>query len=122
MFVGVFNKCENISIVWDGASDNINYTMLYFFAWCLLSAKERGWPLRTIVLLRHLVGHTHNRLDALFGQLSKTIYGKHARGASRHDILSFTCFKEMCERVFQNTPLLGFTDVPSCWDVDGDTP
>ena len=41
------------------------------------------------------VGHTHNDLDAAFGVLSRVIYGKHARGDSRMDLLSFKKFKEV---------------------------
>jgi len=46
------------------------------------------------------------------------VYGKHARGASRHDILSFSAFVEVCRTVFRTTPLLDFIDLKSCWDVD----
>ena len=47
-----------------------------------------------------MVGHTHNELDAIFGLLSKFIYGNHANGDSRKNILSFDAFdKVMYERL-----------------------
>ena len=87
-------------IQWDGSSDNVNYTNIFFLVWLLVSAERAGWPLRQVYLLRFVVGHTHNRLDSMFAQLSKALYGNHSRGASRRDVLSFSEFKTLCEKVY----------------------
>lgn len=79
----------------DGAGDNINYTLYYVLAHILLKAKEKGWSLKRIHLLRMKVGHTHCDLDATFAALSKHVYGKHARGDSRKNLLSLSAFKEV---------------------------
>ena len=80
----------------DGAGDNVNYTLYYVLAHLLLKAKEQDWPLQRFHILRMKVGHTHCDLDATFAALSKFVYGKHSRGDSRKNILSFSSFKEVC--------------------------
>ena len=87
-------------IQWDGSSDNVAYINVWFLVWLLVSAERSGWPLRRVNLLRYVVGHTHNRLDAMFAQLSKNLYGNHSRGASRRDVLSLSEFKGVCDQVF----------------------
>lgn len=91
----VFRRCSDLYINVDGSGDNINYTFVYALVHILLSARDKKWKLARIHLLRMKVGHTHNDLDAAFGVLSRVIYGKHARGDSRMDLLSFTKFKEV---------------------------
>ena len=92
---GMLDVVSDLYINVDGAGDNICYTLVYSLIHFLLCAKENNWPLQRIHLLRMKVGHTHNLLDATFGLLSRVIYGKHARGDSRLDILSFSAFKEV---------------------------
>jgi len=92
---GEFRHCSDLWINVDGAGDNINYTLYYVLVHILLCAKKSGWPLKRIHLLRMRVGHTHNDLDATFALLSKHVYGKHSRGDSRKNILSFSGFKKV---------------------------
>ena len=118
----VINKQDmsKVTDVWinvDGAGDNICYTVYYYLAHILLSAREKGWPLRRIHLLRAKVGHTHNDLDATFAKLSKFIYGKHSRGDSRKNILSFSSFKRMCQHVYGDR-LTAFVDIQRNYDFD----
>ena len=98
--LGLADHAEEMYIQWDGSSDNVNYTNIFFLVWLLVSAERAGWPLRRVYLLRFVVGHTHNRLDSMFAQLSKALYGNHSRGASRRDVLSFSEFKTLCEKVY----------------------
>ena len=79
----------------DGSGDNICYTLVYTVVHLLLCAHTKKWRLRRIHLLRMKVGHTHNDLDATFGVLSRHVFGKHARGDPRQDILSFKSFEEV---------------------------
>ena len=97
--LGYFNKCTDLYINCDGASDNIAYTVLYTIVHLLTCARSKGWPLRRIHLLRFKVGHTHNALDATFGVLSRHVYGKLSLGQSKMDILSFDHFKQICRNV-----------------------
>lgn len=92
---GDFRHYTDLYINVDGAGDNICYTLYYYLVHILLCAEKSGWPLKRIHLLRMKVGHTHNDLDATFALLSKYVYGKHARGDSRKNILSFASFKEV---------------------------
>ena len=89
-------NCTDLWINVDGAGDNICYTLYYTLVHILLCAKKKGWALKRIHPLRMKVGHTHNDLDATFAVLSKCVYGKHSRGDSRKDILSFSSFKKVC--------------------------
>ena len=98
--LGLGNQAEEMFVQWDGSSDNIAYTNIWFLVWLLVSAERSGWPLRRVNLLRYVVGHTHNRLDAMFAQLSKNLFGNHSRGASRRDVLSLSEFKGVCDQVF----------------------
>jgi len=100
---GLFDNATDLYINVDGAGDNICYTLVYSLIHFLLCAKASNWKLQRIHLLRMKVGHTHNLLDATFGLLSRVIYGKHARGDSRMDMLSFSSFKEVCYLVFTHT-------------------
>ena len=97
--LGLADRAEEMYVQWDGSSDNVAYTNVWFLVWLLVSAERAGWPLRRVYLLRFLVGHTHNRLDAMFAQLSKSLYGNHSRGASRRDVLSLSEFRSVCEQV-----------------------
>ena len=108
--LGLADHAEEIYVQWDGSSDNVNYTNIFFLAWLLLSAERSGWPLRRVYLLRMVVGHTHNRLDAMFALLSKALFGNHSRGASRRDVLSFSEFKSLCEKVY-HASLSHFEDI-----------
>ena len=103
MKTGLFDNVTDLYINVDGAGDNICYTLVYSLIHFLLCAKANNWKLQRIHLLRMKVGHTHNLLDATFGLLSRVIYGKHARGDSRMDMLSFSSFKEVCYLVFTHT-------------------
>ena len=67
----MFDKARNIYINWDGSRDNVNYTCLYSLIHFLVCAERSGWPLRSFILLRLPVGHTHNHLDATFSLISK---------------------------------------------------
>jgi len=87
--------CTDLSINIDGAGDNVCYTLHYMMVHFLICAHQNKWKLRRIHLLRMRVGHTHNDLDATFALLSRQVYGKHARGDSRKDILSFAAFDEV---------------------------
>ena len=80
----------DVYLNFDGASDNICYTVLYGLAHYLHCAKVSGWALRRFHVLRFKVGHTHNILDSTFGVLSRHVYGKH--GTTARDLLSFSGF------------------------------
>lgn len=71
---GLFDRCSTLHINFDGASDNVAYTVLYTIVHLLLTFQKSGKKLRRIILYRFKVGHTHNALDALFGKLSKIVY------------------------------------------------
>jgi len=103
---GEFDECTDLYINIDGAGDNVCYTVLYMLVHILLCASAKKWKLRRIHLLRMKVGHTHNELDATFGVLSRHVYGKHARGDSRKNILSFAAFKGMCTGVYKDRLVL----------------
>ena len=90
-----FQQATDLHINIDGAGDNVCYTLQYFIVHVLICAYENKWKLRRIHLLRMRVGHTHNDLDATFALLSRLVYGKHSRGDSRKDILSFEAFDEV---------------------------
>ena len=62
------------------------------------------------------MGHTHNELDAEFGQLSIAVYGKN--GTTPRDILSFTQFDNICKDVYGDR-LLSICDIRAVhdWDV-----
>ena len=74
-------KIADLYINFDGASDNICYTVVYGIAHFLRCAVKRKWNLKRIHLLRFKVGHTHNTLDSTFGVLSRHVYGKHGTTA-----------------------------------------
>ena len=88
----------DLYINFDGASDNICYTVLYGIAHYLRCARANGWALRRVHCLRFVVGHTHNILDSTFGVLSRHVYGKH--GTTPRDLLSFSGFNAVCKEVF----------------------
>lgn len=94
--LGLFSACTDIYINFDGAGDNVCYTVVYALVHLLLSARKSGWPLKRIHLLRFKVGHTHNQLDATFGVLSRYVYGKMSKGDSIKNIFSFTGFRKVC--------------------------
>ena len=79
----------DLYINFDGASDNICYTVLYGIAHYLRCARANGWALRRVHCLRFIVGHTHNILDSTFGVLSRHVYGKHGTTPRDTDLLSF---------------------------------
>lgn len=83
-------KITDMYINFDGASDNVCYTVVYGLAHFLYCAAKSGWKLKRIHVLRFHVGHTHNTLDATFGVLSRHVYGKH--GTSARDLLSLLGF------------------------------
>ena len=113
--LGVFDRAVEIILNWDGASDNVNKTVMKVLCWFLISAEACGWPLRKVrtltythlyfilysmyvhshtthmqlTLLRLQVGHTHDLLDASWGILSQVVYGRHSRGESCRDILDW---------------------------------
>ena len=96
-----FIKDSNVAdlyINFDGASDNICYTVLYGIAHYLRCARANGWSLRRIHILQFIVGHTHNILDSTFGVLSRHVYGKH--GTTARDLISFSGFDNVCKDVF----------------------
>ena len=80
----------DLYINFDGASDNMCYTVVYGLAHYLHCAAKSGWRLKRIHVLRFHVGHTHNTLDSTFGVLSRHVYGKH--GTTARDLLSFPGF------------------------------
>ena len=67
----IFDNAITIYINWDGSKDQVNYTVLFGLAHLLVSAETKGWPLKSFVLMRLQVGHTHNHLDTTFALLSK---------------------------------------------------
>ena len=113
----MFDEAEELYINWDGSADNVNYTCVFAFVHLLLCAEQEGWPLRSIVVLRFLVGHTHNHLDATFGKASQETYGTHSRGDSRRDILDFEQLHEFFEGCFDGR-LKAFTHLKGCYDWD----
>ena len=84
------SNTTDIYINFDGASDNMCYTVVYGLAHFLYCAAKSGWKLKRIHVLRFRVGHTHNTLDSTFGVLSRHVYGKH--GTTARDLLSLPGF------------------------------
>ena len=113
----MFDKAEEIFINWDGSADNVNYTCLFGFVHILLCAEIEGWPLRSITILRFLVGHTHDELDATFGQASQETYGTHSRGDSRRDILDFQDLHNFMHGCFEGR-LKAFEHLQGTWNWD----
>ena len=93
--LGYMDNATDVYINFDGAGDNVCYTVIYSLVHLLLCASKCGWPLRRFHLLRFKVGHTHNQLDATFGVLSRYVYGKHSRGCAARDLLSFSGFEKV---------------------------
>lgn len=90
----------DLYINFDGASDNICYTVVYGLAHYLYCAAKSGWRLKRIHVLRFQVGHTHNMLDSTFGVLSRHVYGKH--GTTARDLLSFPGFNSVSDDMHAN--------------------
>ena len=109
------SKVADMYINFDGASDNICYTVIYGIAHYLYCAHDRGWALTRIHVLRFIVGHTHNILDSTFGVLSRHVYGKH--GTTARDLLSFSGFDTVCKEVFQSQ-LRDIVDIRGVHDFD----
>lgn len=112
---GHVKNATDLHINLDGATDNICYTVFYGLAKLLKDAGDAGWPLRRIHLYRFDVGHTHNELDAAFGNLSISVYGKN--GTTPLDILSFSGFNEICRDVY-GARLLDVIDIRAVHDWD----
>ena len=91
------SNTTDLYINFDGASDNICYTVLYGLAHYLYCAGKSDWRLKRIHVLRFQVGHTHNTLDATFGVLSRHVYGKH--GTTARDLLSFAGFNVVSDDI-----------------------
>lgn len=108
-------KVADLYINFDGASDNICYTVLYGIAHYLHCARASGWALRRVHILRFVVGHTHNILDSTFGVLSRHVYGKH--GTTARDLLSFSGFDAICKEVFE-AQLKAIVDIRAVHDFD----
>ena len=110
-----FREATDVYLNFDGASDNVCYTVVYGIAMLLHWANKAGWPLKRIYILRfkelwcllaittdslltftlpqtYQVGHTHNQLDGTFGVLARFVYGRHCGGTTACDILSFATF------------------------------
>lgn len=87
------SEITDVYINFDGASDNMCYTVLYGLAHLLHCSHVSGWNVARIHVMRFLVGHTHNVLDSTFGVLSRHVYGKH--GTTARDVLSFSAFDEV---------------------------
>ena len=115
--LGYLNLATHLYINFDGSGDNVNYTLVYVLVHLLLCCFGSGWPLRNITILRFKVGHTHNELDAIFGLVSIWIYGKHACGDSRKNILSFTSFKTMVGNILSRY-VKEFEDIHAAYDFD----
>ena len=90
------SKIADLYINFDGASDNICYTVIYGLAHFLHCAAKSKWKLKRIHVLRFKVGHTHNTLDSTFGVLSRHVYGKH--GTTARDLLSFRGFNAVSNK------------------------
>lgn len=113
----MFDKAVEVNINWDGSADNVNYTTLFGFVHLLLCAEREGWPLRAIQIYRFLVGHTHDELDATFGEASQQTYGTHSRGDSRRDILGFKSLHDFFHTCFGDR-LKAFEHLQGSWDWD----
>ena len=83
-------RATDVYINFDGASDNICYHVFYGLAWLLHSARQAGWPLRCIHILRFkvlkqyhpcILALTHSRhyLPSLFA-----VGGTHTQSIRRH--------------------------------------
>lgn len=112
---GHLKNATDLHINLDGAADNICYTVFYGLAKLLRDAGNAGWPLLRIHLYRFDVGHTHNELDAAFGNLSIAVYGKN--GNTPMDILSFASFERICKEVYGER-LLTVIDIRAVHDWD----
>lgn len=115
--MGYLDEAERVYINWDGSHDNVNYTCLYTLMHFLLCAEDKGWPLRTFIILRLPVGHTHVLLDAAWGLLSLFVYGKHSRGDARRDILNWKQLEDACTMAF-GSRLEIFDHLEGCFDFD----
>ena len=56
---GAFNKATDVVLNFDGASDNVCYTVMWGLALFLRIAHKKGWSLRRIHALRFKVCITH---------------------------------------------------------------
>ena len=92
------SSITDVYINFDGATDNMCYTVLYGLAHLLHCSNASGWTVKRIHVLRFQVGHTHNMLDGSFGIVSRHVYGKH--GTTPVDILSFSGFDEVFGLLF----------------------
>ena len=113
--LGYLDEAEKVYINWDGAGDNVNYTVVYALIHFLLCAEAQGWPLRTFVILRLPVGHTHVLLDSAWSLLSRLIYGIRSRGDARRDVLDWNQLQKCCELVYGDR-LLAFEHIQGCFD------
>ena len=105
-------KTADMYINFDGASDNMCYTVVYGLAHYLYCAAKSGWSLKSIHVLRFHVGHTHNTLDSTFGVLSRHVYGKH--GTTARDLLSFPGFDSVRDDDIASTLYSNESHIISC--------
>ena len=106
---GYYDHKDEILFQWDGASDNVNRYIVYFFCWVLLGAQRAGASLERVELNRLYVGHTHNDVDQAFSVLFRVIYGCIRWGMERMNIFSLAAFER-----WESPPLLFLC---LCWCV-----
>ena len=90
------HAAQELYIQIDGASDNVNFTNVYFFCWFLITMSSYGYPLYTIHLCRLMVGHTHNDVD------QRHSLSTQSRDRDEPNLWSFTSFKRWLMNVHKN--------------------
>ena len=113
---GKFDGKETAYIQWDGANDNVAFTNVYYFVWLLLASQRKGATLKTIVISRFLVGHTHFDVDQLFSVFSQFIFGSRRLQRKRRDMFTLSEFKEMTERAHKNLKQFKWLHATYDWD------
>ena len=113
---GKFDGKETAYIQWDGANDNVAFTNVYYFVWLLLASQTRRATLKTIVISRFLVGHTHFDVDQLFSVFSQFIFGSRRLQRKRRDMFTLSEFKEMTERAHKNLKEFQWLHATYNWD------
>jgi hypothetical protein len=95
---GYLDSCSQLLIQWDGASDNINLTCIYFFSWLLLAAQKCGIKLCLVRMSRMFPGHTKFDVDQHWSVLSQYLYGNKRQGNRHRDIYTIDSFEQHCRK------------------------
>ena len=111
---GAYDGKKKIFLQWDGATDNVNMTMIYYLCWILLAAQESGGPLVHIQISRLIVHHTHFDPDQYFSVMCRYMFGCTRYGLRRLNIFTLSQFEAMCRRA--HVDLRDYKVLHACYD------